>query len=69
MGLFEMRYREGQIILTGLVEATTPERAEELGREYCARTSKRRFISVRDAVLVKEPVVEVVPAQPAKKAS
>ncbi len=58
LSIYTMTYRDGQVIKQGLIEASCAERAEELGRGWCLEGQKRRFINVRDAVLVREEVVD-----------
>jgi hypothetical protein len=63
--LFQLTYKDGiQAAGSGFIEAGSLEKAEELGREWCKRSDKRRYISVRDAVLMREEAGER-PQQPA----
>ena len=54
MTLYTFRYKEKQSQKQDLIEASSREKAEEMGIKYCADGTGRRFISVRDAVLLKE---------------
>lgn len=54
MKLYLMHYKEAGGPKEGFVEATSLEKAEEVGREWCGKTNNRRFVLVRDAVLVRE---------------
>lgn len=51
---FVMRYkRPPRPVETGEIEASTVEKARELGKEWCER-NQARYISVEDPVLVRE---------------
>jgi hypothetical protein len=56
MKLYNMNYKEKMVQRQGFIEASSIEKAEELGREWC-REPGRMFISVKDAVLLREEVV------------
>jgi hypothetical protein len=54
MPLYTMTYRERQVVCQGMVEASTFEKAEELGRQYCEQSPQRKYIGMKDAVLIRE---------------
>ena len=58
MKLYTMSYKERQVQRQGLIEASSLERAEELGRGWCERAGGAMYIGVRDAVLVREEAVQ-----------
>ena len=49
-----MTYKD-PAVTSGFIEASSLAIAEKLGREYC-NTSKRKFIGIREAILVREEV-------------
>jgi len=55
LNLYQMTYRK-MMAETGYIEASSLQKAEELGREWCAKQPGCRFINVRDAVLCREQV-------------
>jgi hypothetical protein len=59
MALYTFRFKEKQIVQQQFIEASSLESAERLGRGYCGETGSRRYISVADAVLIREggPIV------------
>jgi hypothetical protein len=61
MSLYTFRYKEKQSLKQDLIEASSLEVAERLGIGYCHEGTGRRFISVKDAVLLKEEVKVVEP--------
>lgn len=54
--LFQLIYREHQQVQSGLIEAGSLAKAEELGRGWCDGKAGRRYVAVRDAVLCREEV-------------
>lgn len=61
MKQYVMRYKKGSApMVTGLIEASSLARAEELGRQYCMERQGYRYIAVEDPVLVREWEVEPV---------
>jgi hypothetical protein len=56
MNLYTLVYKSKQMVRQGLIEASSLEAADKLGREYCMEGSQRRYISVVDAILVREKV-------------
>ena len=53
MTLFVMTYRKKPMPETGIIEATSLEKAEELGRAWCDH-NRARFINVHDYILIRE---------------
>jgi hypothetical protein len=62
MALYTFRFKEKQIVQQQFIEASSLESAERLGRGYCGETGSRRYISVADAVLIREGGPVVPPA-------
>lgn len=53
--LWQMRYKKGFIgPCVGFIEATTQEKAEELGRKYCVDHPDHKFLAVEDPILATE---------------
>ena len=46
-----LRYREGQTVLTALIEADTEENAVRVGQTWCDKERQRRYIAVSDPVV------------------
>jgi hypothetical protein len=59
MNLYTLFYKD-QLQRQGLIEANSMEKAEELGRKWCDE-GKKKYIAVKDAILVKEGVAAKVP--------
>ena len=57
--LFTMTYRDRQLVKQGYVEAGSEERAVELGKAWCDAAPGRKYISLRDAVLVRETAARI----------
>lgn len=58
--LYIMRWRRGSAQPeTGFLRATSKEKAEEVGRAYCASVPGSRFIKVDRAVLADESFLEI----------
>ena len=53
MKLYQLLFRTKLQADSGYIEASSMEKAIELGRDWCIRNDKR-YINVRDAVLVRE---------------
>jgi hypothetical protein len=53
-----MTYKDKQVVKSGLIEASSLQSADKLGREYC-NSASRRFISVQAAILVKEEAPKI----------
>lgn len=54
---FWLRYKKQQWgICTGVIRATSLEKAEELGRKYCADDPRIVFLTVEDPILVSESI-------------
>lgn len=62
MKLYTLTYKDKQLIKQGLVEASSLEMADKLGRDYCKEGSQRRYIGVRDAILLREGSGTSIPA-------
>ena len=62
--LYQLRYRYRMLVEDGFIEASSLEMAEKLGREWCSKDEKRRYISIRDTILVREDVPIEKPADP-----
>lgn len=58
MTLFTLRYRKGTMVMESLLEAKSLERADLVGKAFCALHPEHRFISVRPAVLADESILE-----------
>lgn len=66
---FTLRYKEKQV-RQGLVVASSPERAELVGKKFCALQPGRVFISVEAAVLADESILgESAPSADASAAA
>lgn len=50
---FQLTYRRKMVVEHGIVEATSLEKAEELGRKWCT-DNDCRYIHCRDNVLIRE---------------
>jgi hypothetical protein len=62
MILYSMIYKDKQVVKSGLIEASSLQSADDLGRNYCNLAS-RRFISIQPAILVREESRNTVPEE------
>jgi hypothetical protein len=64
MTLYQLSFKR-KLVESGFIEAISLEKAYELGRKYCDE-NQVRFIAVKDAILVREEVVEEVKRGPGR---
>ncbi len=56
--LYTLRYREGFGVQTGLIVASTPAKADEIGKKWCNSRVNCRFIRTERTVLADESILE-----------
>ena len=58
MKLYQLRYKDKFQVRTGYVEASSLEKAEGLGQEWC-KGKMVRYLGIEDAILVREEEAKV----------
>lgn len=53
--LWTLHYHDKWVARQGLIEASTQEKAEELGREWVTGQRGLKYIKITDAILAREP--------------